>query len=208
MAILNGIFLALSSKNQKHMRAYLFFLLLLPIILVAQEQPINGSTDCPTFGKKNVSSKAGIFQYMRTHKPQRKDIREQPLVYQTSALPDLKKAQEDREAKKRNNQPAVAKKQRPAKVSEAKKEAVIIENAAPPEEEVAIATPEKKEENITKTEDDKEASDEGKDSTIPDAKEKRDKKLKKAARQAKVQRIFKTDKKRSSRKNVQKCPSF
>jgi len=194
------------------MRAYLFLLLLCPVVLLAQEQPVNGSTDCPTFGKKNVNSKAGIFQYMRTHKPQKKDVNERPVVYQTSALPDLKKAQEDREAaaaSRQNNQPAVAKKQRPVKAPKAKKEPVVTENTEAPEEEVAIAAPVKREAKPAETKEIKEetiASEN--DPAVSDAKEKRDKKMRKAARKGKVQRIFKRTNKPTSRKNVQKCPSF
>ncbi|HET6227626.1 MAG TPA: hypothetical protein VFF27_15190 [Bacteroidia bacterium] len=193
------------------MRAYLFFLLLCPIVLFGQEQPVNGSTDCPTFGKKNTSNKAGIFQYMRTHKPQRKDVREQPIVYKTSALPDLKKAQEDRDAEtKRNNQTATARRQGPVKAPETKKEAVIVQQAAPPEE-TAEATPEKKEEKVAETKESKDeaaTADDTKENVANEAKEKRDKKIKKAARKAKIKHIFKSDKQRTSRKNVQKCPSF
>lgn len=193
------------------MRAYLLFLLICPVIMRAQEQPVNGSTDCPTFGKKNVTSKAGMFAYMRSHKAPKKDVAEKPVVYQTSALPDLKKAQEDRDAarSRQNNQPAVAKKQRPEKAPKAKKEPVVTEENNVPEEEVASANPIKREEKTVATKEVKEETIElEKDAAIADAKEKRDKKAKKIARQAKIRHIFKSDKQRTSRKNVQKCPSF
>ena len=199
------------------MRAYFFFLFLCPVIIVAQEQPVNGATDCPTFGKKNVKSKAGMFAYMRSPKSHKNDPTK-TTVYQTSALPDLKKAQEDRDAEvaKRNNQPSFSKKQRPVKERKVKPEPVSTpeENAA--EEEVASTRHLKKEEIAVSKEKEEDAKEEVKEETIDsgkntayeEAKEKREKKAKRAALKAKTQRIFKSDKKRTSRKNVQKCPSF
>ena len=195
------------------MKVYFFLLLFGPVILFAQEQPVNGSTDCPTFGKKNVTSKAGMFSYMRTHKPQKKELTQVTGVYQTSALPDLKKAQEDRDAAqlKRNNQPAVSKKQRQVKEHKVKENPVVSpkeENV--PEKEIASASPVKKEEKNNEEEADvkKETIHLEKSAAREEAKEKREKKAKRAALKAKTKSIFKSDKKRSSRKNVQKCPSF
>ncbi|HRG54057.1 MAG TPA: hypothetical protein PLL00_14590 [Bacteroidia bacterium] len=196
------------------MRAYLFLLLLCPIILVAQEQqPVNGATDCPTFGKKNVKSKAGMFAYMRSPKSHKNDPA-RTTVYQTSALPDLKKAQEDRDAEvaKRNNQPSVSRKQRPVKERKVKQEPVATPEENIPEEAVASTRHVKKEEIPAAKEKEEEVKEETIDSqkntAHEEAKEKREKKAKRTALKAKTQRIFKSDKKRTSRKNVQKCPSF
>jgi len=187
------------------MKAYLFLLLLCPVILVAQEQPVNGATDCPTFGKKNVKSKAGMFAYMRAPKKQKNDP-ERTTVYQTSALPDLKKAQEDRDAE------VAKRKQRPVKERKVKPEPVATPEESTPEEEVASTRHLKKEETRATKEKEEEVKEETIDSqkntAHEEAKEKREKRAKKAALKAKTQRIFKSDKKRTSRKNVQKCPSF
>jgi len=195
------------------MRAYFFLLLFCPVILVAQEQPVNGATDCPTFGKKNVKSKAGMFAYMRSPKAY-KNSPAQTSVYQTSALPDLKKAQEEREAEmaKRNSQSSSAKKQRPVKERKVKPAPVVKPEEKTAEEEVVSTARVKnedkplvneKEENVKE-----ETTDLGKNTAHEEAKEKREKKAKRAALKAKTQHIFKSDKKRTSRKNVQKCPSF
>lgn len=199
------------------MRAYFFLLLLCPVILVAQEQPVNGATDCPTFGKNKVKSKAGMFAYMRSPKSQRNDPAK-TAVYQTSALPDLKKAQEDRDAEvaKRNNQPSFSRKQRPVKERKVKPEPVATPEENTPEEEVASTRHVKKEAPVVSKEKEEDAKEDVKEETVDseknaaheEAKEKREKKAKKAALKAKTQRIFKSDKKRTSRKNVQKCPSF
>lgn len=194
------------------MRAYLFLLLICPVMLIAQEQPVNGATDCPTFGKNKVKNKAGMFAYMRTHKPQKMDVTQKPAVYQTSALPDLTKAHENRENSRynRNNQQEAAKKQRPLKESKIKQPAVAKEENSSDEDAVVSAAPVKKEEKPVVKEEtqQKEITYLEKNSAREEAKEKRDKKAKRAALKAKMQRIFKSNKKRTSRKNVQKCPSF
>jgi hypothetical protein len=113
------------------MRAYFFLLFVCPVAVFAQTQQVpsaNGATDCPTFGKKNTSSKAGFFQYMRTNKPPKT---EQQTVYRTSALPTLKPAAEEEEAitmrKQKRAERAAARKQR--------------QSPTDPEEPVVTTTP-------------------------------------------------------------------
>lgn len=214
-------------EKQKHMKAYLFILLICPVMLFAQSQQAqsgNGATDCPTFGKKNNFSKAGLFQYMRTHKPQRTpDTREQQAVYRPSALPDLEQAQRERDLamKNQNREKAAPRKQRKERNKPVLAEEPE-EEAAPATKAVAKADPVKE---ISKkpvvadsnadqpvaSKDDKGASVKEESSPAEDsgdaAREKREKKIKRAAFKAKMQHLFKRSKK-SSRKNDQKCPSF
>ena len=204
------------------MRAYLFIFLICPVVLLAQNQQTqtaNGATDCPTFGKKNNFSKAGLFQYMRTHKPQRTPTAtEQQAVYRPSALPDLKEAQEQRDLAMKNQEKASSRKQR-----KERSKPVIVEEpeeAALPTKAVAKADPVKAEtkESVKEKADKVEPADKNEGDTVKEAsistettadqaREKREKKLKRAAFKSKMQHLFKRNKK-SSRKNDQKCPTF
>lgn len=215
------------------MKAYFFVLFLCPVILFAQSketQPLNGATDCPTFGKKNVSSKASLFQYMRTHKPQRaQNLREQQSVYRASALPDIRQAQEDRDAalkqqertndkmlvktsRKRKNQivsdedPTPVKKDKTAPMPEVA-QAKPVQRPVPLEPEPAK---DKSVNNSTKTreEDTTTITKESASGTSENIAEKRDKKIRKAAFKSKLQHMFKRTNKPTSRKHVEKCPSF
>lgn len=209
------------------MKAILFLFLVCPVLLCAQETqlpPANGSTDCPTFGKKNNFSKAGLFQYMRTHKPQRvPDPRQQQNVYRASALPDLQQAQEQRDMAIKTQNTKKQKKER--RNPQTEQEPIL---AAPAEKPVAQATPVKhgiqhpsvkETEKDAKSEADDETTDE-QDSNVSSsnelksadasdaAREKREKKMKRAAFKAKMHHLFKKTNKPASRKNVQKCPTF
>lgn len=189
-----------------------------------QTQTANGATDCPTFGKKNTFSKAGLFQYMRTHKPQRiPDTQQQQTVYRPSALPDLKQAQEERDlAKNQSSEKTTSKKQR--KERNRPVVAEEPEQAEPATKAVAKANPvreetkkPKAEESTEKVEQPEESKDDegiavkeesdSTEATADVAREKREKKMKRAAFKAKTQHLFKRSKK-SSRKNDQKCPTF
>jgi hypothetical protein len=222
------------------MRAYFLILFFSPFVMFSQSQqtqPVNGSTDCPTFGKKNSSSKAGLFQYMRTHKPQRVPAPgEQQSVYRTSALPDLQKAQEREVAalkQARAAEKAEARRQRrertrpvqtvepvspveTADATPARKEPTAVEkeptfakasrNSSTPIEPakpIASASGDKAEVEETAISEDASATDKAEA-----AKGNREKKVRKAAFKAKLQHLFKRDKKPTSRRNVQKCPSF
>jgi hypothetical protein len=217
------------------MRACFFILFVCPVVMFAQNQqvqPANGSTDCPTFGKKNTSTKAGLFQYMRTNKPSKT---EQQTVYRNSALPTLKPAAEEETAialkKQKRAERAAARKQRqsenepiPDKESTFAKAAVdkpaTVKIAGDEPSEIKAEKP-----KLEKTTDSEAVTDESTDAkavanetsieTESSAKEnadkrveERDKKYRKAANKEKVKRIFKKTNKPSSRKNVQKCPQF
>lgn len=209
------------------MRAFFFILFLCPLVFFAQNQqpqPANGSTDCPTFGKKNVPSKAGIFQYMRTHKPQRTPTTTEQPVYRSSALPNLQEAAEAREAslkQQEKNEKALARASRQRKnrpVTPEPKGAVTtpdlaevtpvkeppVPEAKPSKEPVATA---QKDTNDDAVSEEKEETESVEDAANT-AKEKRDKKIKKAAFKSKMQHLFKRTNKPTSRKHVEKCPSF
>jgi hypothetical protein len=212
------------------MRAYLFIFFIYPIVLFSQNpqaQPANGPTDCPTFGKKNSFSKAGLFQYMRTHKPQRvPDTREQQAIYRPSALPDLQQAQEQRDremaiknqtskrSKKERNKPIVT--EDPEEALPATKAIAQADPVDPIKEEpkTPVAADSRKEEIDQPVESDEDADSSVKERSasienVADAaREKRAKKIKRAAFKAKVQHLFKRTNKPASRKNVQKCPTF
>ena len=216
------------------MKSYFFVLLFCPVVLFAQNkemQPSNGATDCPTFGKKNVSSKASLFQYMRTHKPQRTQApREQQSVYRASALPDIRQAQEDRDAalkqQERNTDKMLAKTSRkrknrtltdedPAPVNRDKTVSMPeVAQAKPVQQPVSESEP-AKEKSIDKTTKTKETDssvtaekEESASESSENATEKRDKKIRKAAFKSKMQQLFKRTNKPTSRKHVEKCPSF
>lgn len=207
------------------MRAYFFILFVCPVVMFAQNQqvpPANGSTDCPTFGKKNTSTKAGFFQYMRTNKPPKT---EQQTVYRNSALPTLKPTAEEETAialrKQKRAERAAARRQRQAQdeptFAKATADKPVAEEPAfvntktdkpakVEKEERALAEASAKE-----PEAENEASIENESSAKDDATkraEERDKKYRKAANKEKVKRVFKKTNKPSSRKNVQKCPQF
>lgn len=238
--ILSGMVLALSGKT-KPMRAFLFILLICPIVMFAQRdqqaQPVNGSTDCPNFSKKNVTSKAGFFQAMRTHKTLPvQNTRQQQPVYRSSALPNLEQAQQERNAEVKKNDRISAKTQRQQKnkpvvtedPSEAETRIAKSEPVVTPE--IAEATPVRKSskpENRSKKQTPEEVVNDRKDNNDKDAvlkeevvsaeaaagksdeaREKRDKNLKKAAFRSKIQHLFKRTNKPVSKKHVEKCPSF
>jgi hypothetical protein len=230
--ILSGTLLALSIKT-KHMRAYLFILVVFPVIAFAQNQqvpPANGATDCPTFGKKNTSSKAGLFQYLKANKSPKT---EQQTVYRTSALPTLKPTPEEQEAielkKQQRAERAAGRRQKQSKNDPVREEEPVVATAAgkkvkTQEGEDGKAVTEKPAQGRPMT--DKPALAEGSDdkpavekvanideesSAKEDADkraEERDKKMRKAATKGKLQHIFKRTNKPTSRKNVQKCPQF
>jgi hypothetical protein len=210
-------------KKTKHMRAYFFILLVCPVVVFAQNQQVpaaNGSTDCPTFGKKNTSTKAGLFQYMRTNKPPKT---EQQTVYRNSALPTLKPTTEEETAialkKQKRAERAAARKQRQSQNEPIREEEPIVASNVKTAES-AIEQPVDKpiadgpayvKAKADKPEVEKEASIENESSAKEDAAkraEERDKKYRKAANKEKVKRIFKKTNKPSSHKNVQKCPQF
>lgn len=208
------------------MRAYFFLLFVCPVIAFAQNQqvpPANGATDCPTFGKKNTSSKAGFFQYMKTNRAPKP---EQQTVYRASALPTLKPTAEEEEAiamkRQKRAEKAAARRQKQSQATPVREEQPVFAEASKPEvkkredtrpvtENVDDRKPVVDKSTDTKPEVEKEASiDEG-SSAKEDADkraEERDKKLRKAATKSKLQHIFKRTNKPSSRKNVQKCPQF
>jgi hypothetical protein len=209
-------------KKTKHMRALFFLLFVCPVAVFAQNQQVpatNGATDCPTFGKKNTSSKAGFFQYMRSNKPPKP---EQQTVYRTSALPTLKPAAEEEEAiaqrKQKRAERAAARKQRQSQSDPVPEEEPIVATSTytKPAETTAEEPVEAKvmtnKPADAKAMADKQASIENessaKDEEIAKRMEKRDKKVRKAARKEKIQHFFKRTNKPSSRKNVQKCPQF
>jgi hypothetical protein len=217
-------------KKTKHMRAYFFILFVCPVVVFAQNQqlpPANGATDCPTFGKKNTSTKAGLFQYMRTNKPPKT---EQQVVYRASALPTLKPTTEEEEAiilkKQKRAERAAARKERkfpnePAPVKTTADEPVIAKaKTDKPDDDKAMTdkpAAAKMDEPVivkataNKAEVEKEASIENEadaKTTADKRAEERDKKVKKAAFKGKIQHFFKRTNKPSSRKNVQKCPQF
>ncbi len=217
------------------MKTYFFILFLCPVVLFAQNQqvpPANGATDCPTFGKKNTSGKAGLFQYMRTNRPSKNP--QQP-AYTATALPTLKPtpAEEEVIAQKRQKR-AAERKQRAAENNAAKaKEPVAPSYVKASDEKPSRAKvtderptadkvykPTNKVANVenvddkpssAKASDDKEASIEEEATAAENSKnlaETRDKKVRKAAFKGKMQRLFKRTNKPTSRKNVQKCPQF
>jgi hypothetical protein len=216
-------------KKTKHMRAYFFILLVCPVVVFAQNQQVpaaNGSTDCPTFGKKNTSTKAGLFQYMRTNKPPKT---EQQTVYRNSALPTLKPTAEEETAialkKQKRAERAAARRQRQTQEETVEPVVASTTKTAKSEIEQPVDTkamadkpvkvekdePAFAEASADKPEVEKEASIENGSSAKEDAAkraEERDKKYRKAANKEKVKRIFKKTNKPSSRKNVQKCPQF
>lgn len=198
------------------MKGYSFILFIFPIALLAQNQEMqtNGATDCPTFGKKNVTSKASMFQYMRTHKPQRTQPKEEQVYpYKSSALPDLQQAAQARQA-------ALKEKEVQKEPKQKKKRPRREEPAVTPEStiEVAVANPQKEPATVTPpikddlTDEEIHTSDRKddpeKEKGVSEAREKRDKKARKAARKSKTQRLFKRTNKPTSRKHVEKCPSF
>jgi hypothetical protein len=210
------------------MRAFFFILFVCPVVMFSQNQQVpaaNGSTDCPTFGKKNTSTKAGLFQYMRTNKPPKT---EQQTVYRASALPTLKPAAEEEEAillkKQKRAERAAARKQRKSQIDPIREEEPALAKTTADEPSVTKAMADEpaevKTDETTSVKTTVESTDNAKadetsienessaKSTNAKRAEERDKKIRKAATKGKIQHIFKRTNKPSSRKNVQKCPQF
>lgn len=158
----------------------------------------NGATDCPTFNKKNTSSKASMFQYMRTHKPQKS---QRPL-YQTSTsvFEEPREIKEVATTAPVTKEPILKRERRVKNKPVMPQNEVVAVSESIPENEKStnsLKTVAKKEEplNVEETTE-----------AVPAVKE--GKKTKNTVFKTKMKHLFKKRNKRTSRKNVVKCPQF